>query len=197
MVVKVKYSGGANNKFPSTSIGGEMSNTEIPGASLNNLWDDTTRVEIINGRTEYRCFYLDNDSGTDHLRARLKSLVVPVDAEISFAVNDPQETPQLLISEDQTPVGLTFFRFDEWNSLEVAIGSLRDTKRVAIWIKRKVLQGSESVKMIDFTIDAIDDTLTITQDFSSVENSHDNEAVKPRSPSFFTDVDFCGESLLS
>jgi len=45
------YSGGASNKFASASIGGLMSNTQIPNSQIDNLFDDVTRVEVINGRT--------------------------------------------------------------------------------------------------------------------------------------------------
>lgn len=195
-MVKLRYSGGTTNRFPITSIGGGISDTEIPDAELGNLFDDVTRVEVINGRTEYRCFFILNDTGTDHYRVRLKNLVVPTDAEISFAV-DPSVVPQQLITEDSTPVGLTFYKFREWNELEIAIGLLDQTKQIAIWIKRKVLLGSTTTKMIDFNIDGGVNSLTITQDFNSVFNALDNDFVTSRSTEFFTDEDFCGESLLS
>lgn len=195
-MVKLFYSGGQFNKFPSASLGGGKSDTEIPDAQLGNLFDLVTRVEVINGRTEYRMFYIENDEASDYLRAHLKGLVIPVNAEISFAV-DSAVNPQTIAAEDQTPIGLTFFKFNEWNELEIGIGSLPDTKLIAIWIRRKVLESSGQNEMVDFTIDAIDDTLTITQDFSSVENSFDNDAIRPRTPKFYTDLDFCGEALLS
>ncbi len=198
-VVKLYLSGGAANKFPVTSLGGVRSTTEIVAATLNNLFDDTTRVEVINGRTEYRCFYIKNESGGDFMRARFINLAIPpaAEAEFSFAVNDPGDTPQLLVTEDKTPVGLTFYRFRDWRVLEVAIGILDDTKETAIWIKRKVLAGSDDVKMVDFDIDGEDNTFAPTQDFFTVESSHDNDSITTRSPQFFTDIDLCGESLSS
>lgn len=195
-MVKIKYSGGTNNKFASASLGGEMSSEEIPNGQLGNLFDNITRVEIINGRTEFRCFYIENDEGNDFFRARLQNLVVPVDAEISFAV-DVSDPPQLLATEDQIPVGLTFYKFTEWNELEIPIGDLKDTKKVAIWLKRMVLEGSDEDKMIDFVIDAKDQNITITQDFGTIDNIFDNHFVTTRTPQFFTDQDFVGESLLS
>ena len=196
-VVKVYLSGGAANKFPTTSLGGVRSTTEIVAATLNNLFDDTTRVEIINGRTEYRCFYIKNESGGDFMRARFINLVVPVDAEFSFAVNTKQSTPEQLPKEDQTPIGLTFYEFTDWRALEIAIGVLDDNEEIAIWLKRKVLAGSDTVKMVDFDIDGQDNTFAPSQDFFSVESSHDNDSIVARSPQFFADIDFSGSALSS
>ncbi len=198
-VVKLYLSGGAGNKFPVTSLGGVRSTTEIVAATLNNLFDDTTRVEIINGRTEYRCFYIKNESGGDFMRARFINLVIPptVEAEFSFAVNTKQSTPEQLVTEDQTPAGLTFYKFRDWRALEIAIGVLDDTEEIAIWVKRKVLAGSDTVRMVDFDIDGQDNTFVPTQDFFSVESSHDNDSIRARDTKFFTDIDFVGESLTS
>lgn len=197
MAVTLRYSGGSSNKFAQTSLGGAISVTSFATGVLNNIFDDTTRVEIINGRIDYRCFYIDNDGGTDHMKFKLKAITIPEDTEISFAVNDPGETAQLLTTEDQTPIGLTFYKFDEWNELEMAIGLMDDTHTRAIWLKRKVLQGGSGQKMVDFTMDAEDNTFTPTQDWHSIENSHDNDSVAPRSPLYLTDIALVGESLTS
>ncbi len=198
-VVKLYLSGGVANKFPVTSLGGVRSTTEIVAATLNNLFDDTTRVEIINGRIEYRCFYIKNESGGDFMRARFINLVIPpaVESEFSFAINDPGVVAEQLPTEDQTPAGLTFFKFRDFRALEVALGLIDDTKEIAIWIKRKVLAGSDVVKMVDFDIDGQDNALAPTQDFSSIESSHDNDQISTRGTGFFTDIDFVGESLTS
>lgn len=195
-MVQLRYSGGTLNMFPNTSTGGGMSNTQIPDSVLNNLFDTVNRVEVINGRIEYRCFWIYNETANKYYKVKLKGLVVPVDAEIAFAV-DGSLTPQQLSSEDQTPVGLTFFQFDEWTELEIPIGHLQTTNKVAIWIRRKVLSGAAQTKTINLTINGGDNSLTITQDFSSTENSFDNESIRLRSPLFYTDEDFAGEALLS
>ncbi len=196
-MVKLFLSGGVTNAFPITSIGGVKSTTEIVDANLNNLWDDVNRVEVINGRTEYRMFYINNDDGQDYLKARLITLVIPVDTEISFAMQDPNATPQLLATEDITPIGLTFFKFDEYNSLKIPWGTFNDGADIAIWIKRKVIVGSDSLRTISMTIDGIDNAITIGGDFGSIENTQDNIFIKSRSSQFFCDIDFSGEALLS
>ena len=59
-------SGGSGNASISNSLGGEPSNTAI-NDSINNLFSDISSAEAENGKTDYRCFYVFNDSETDTL----------------------------------------------------------------------------------------------------------------------------------
>ena len=196
MGIELRYSGGPSNKFAITSLGGAMSSEVIPNAVIENLFDDINRVEVINGRTEHRCFFIINTGAQDYYRTRLITLVIPSDTEISFAA-DESDIPQLLITEDATPVGLYFLKFSDWNTLEVPIGRLDIGKKIAIWLKRKVTAGSDAVRTISLIIDGEDNVIVTTGDFGTIENQLDNEFVRTRSPSFFTDLDFVGESLTS
>ncbi len=197
------YSGGSLNQNAIGSIGGDRSNTLIPDAVLENLFDDVNRVEVINGRTEYRMFWIKNDDAQDYYRTKLASITIPVDTEIAFAVDSDSlqgNTPQLLATEDSTPVGLTFFEYKEWNDLNLPIGQFEQTgeaNEIAIWMKRKVLEGSNLVRTINLTIIGTDNGLSITQDFNTVKSSFDNILMFSRSDKYFTDIDFVGEALLS
>ena len=57
------YSGGPNNSSSALSIGGNPSNFPILG-STNNLFPNVTATDAILGKTDYRCFYLYNNSST-------------------------------------------------------------------------------------------------------------------------------------
>ncbi len=196
MGVEFRYSGGVSNKFAVTSLGGAMSTEVIPDAVLQNLFDDVNRVEVINGRIEHRCFFINNNGAQDYYRTRFITIVIPTDTEVSFAV-DESDIPQLLSTEDATPLGLSFLKFSDWNTLEVPIGRIDIGKKIAIWLKRKVTVGSDSVRTISFIVDGEDNVIVTTGDFGTIENQLDNEHVRTRSPSFFADIDFVGESLLS
>ena len=197
MSVELRYSGGLNNKFAITSLGGAISTKVIPDATLENLFDDVNRVEVINGRIEHRCFYIKNISATNFYRSRFITLVIPADTEIAYAVNDRGSTPQLLATEDSVPIGLYFLQFKEWNTLEIPIGTFDIGDEVAIWLRRKVTLGSDSIRTVSIVIDGQNNVVTSTGDFSSIENSHDNDFIKNRSPQYFCDIDLVGESLLS
>jgi len=103
----------------------------------------------------------------------------------------------LLPTEDSTPTGLSFLSFDAYNTLKVPLGTLNDTKSIAVWMRRKVIVGSNSLRTISFVIDGIDDPITIGGDFGSIENTHDNIFITTHSSEYFCDIDFVGESLLS
>jgi hypothetical protein len=55
-------SGGSANIDPALSLGGNPSASPIANNSLNNLFDNVTTTESEDGATEYRCFYIFNDT---------------------------------------------------------------------------------------------------------------------------------------
>lgn len=195
-MVEIRYSGGVNNRFSSTSIGGEMSEYIIPNNQIDNLFDKVTRVQIINGRTEFRLFYIYNKDSEQYIKTKLSNIKIPENAEISFAV-DSNKNPQQLESEDSVPNGLTFYKFDEWDGLKIFIGNLKNKKSVPVWIRRKVLQGSNKIRIISFDIEGDVISFAPRGDFSSIENIFNNYFVNSRSNEFYTDLDKVGEALLS
>lgn len=196
MVTELRYSGGPTNKFGITSIGGVISSENIPNGNLNNLFDNVNRVEVINGRIEYRMFWIHNADAINYLKAQMVTILIPADTEISFAV-DSAILPQLLATEDNTPIGLSFLKFSDYLSLKIPLGTYNINGDIPIWIKRKVLVGTDAVKTISMVLNATDNNITISGDFGSIENSIDNFNIRVRNAQFFTNVDFCGEALLS
>lgn len=64
--ISFTLSGGSSNTDPDKSIGGDPSSQPI----LNKrLFDDVTEDEAKKGHTDFRCFYVNNDSTTDNLYA--------------------------------------------------------------------------------------------------------------------------------
>lgn len=59
-------SGGTSNSNPNRSIGGPPSTFPVLG-SLNNLFSDVTSDEASSGKTDFRCFYVKNNSSADYL----------------------------------------------------------------------------------------------------------------------------------
>jgi hypothetical protein len=49
---------------PATSLGDQVSTTEITAATLNNLFDDVSGDENAASDVEYRCFFVHNDHAT-------------------------------------------------------------------------------------------------------------------------------------
>jgi len=59
-------SGGTSNSNPSRSIGGPPSTFPVLG-TLNNLFSDVTSDEATSGKTDFRCFYVKNNSSNSYL----------------------------------------------------------------------------------------------------------------------------------
>lgn len=62
--ISITYSGGSSNSNPLLSLGGDPSSVAI-GSLINNLFRDVTSSEAATGYTDYRCFYIFNDSATE------------------------------------------------------------------------------------------------------------------------------------
>lgn len=56
------YSGGSDNSDPSLSLGGQPSSVPVPAQAINNIFPDLAGSQVSGGYTDYRCFYVFNDS---------------------------------------------------------------------------------------------------------------------------------------
>ena len=59
--IALVLSGGSGNNDPNASLGGQPSAYPMTSGLLNNLFNDVTAEETINGIEEYRCLYVFND----------------------------------------------------------------------------------------------------------------------------------------
>lgn len=64
--IKLIMSGGAANTNPSASLGGVISSAsgakiETSNVTLNNLFDNITKIENVNQTVNYRCIYIKNE----------------------------------------------------------------------------------------------------------------------------------------
>lgn len=59
-------SGGNNNPYPNSSLGGRPSSFPLTGG-MNSLFSNVTTEQAFAGKTDYRCFYVFNKSETDVL----------------------------------------------------------------------------------------------------------------------------------
>lgn len=60
--INIVYSGGVQNTEADNSLGGYPSPISIESEEQNNLFDDVSARETTRGHTDYRCFYVFNDS---------------------------------------------------------------------------------------------------------------------------------------
>lgn len=153
--LKFKLSGGSANNSGNSSIGGVISANDAP-VTLNDLFDQVSAAESAAGDTEYRCIYLQNNSGSD----------TAINAEVWIAVNTANANNDIAIGlgsssingieqtvadESSAPSSVTFSSADgEENAL--SIGNIPAGEHKALWIRRNVTAGGS----------AASDTATIT-----------------------------------
>lgn len=118
--IHFKYSGGINNYNPNESFGGAVSNHEITGANLENLFDYIPQASKIVGATDgttpgtkdYRVFYIKiaEGSNTSGVNGKLWMSANDSISALSYrlAVGQLNTIVSKPVSENTMPPGLTF-----------------------------------------------------------------------------------------
>lgn len=88
-------SGGVSNRDPAKSLGGQPSGKPVIGIQ-NNLFSDVGRELAISGTTDYRCFYVINNS-EKHLWGNLDVFLnaIPSNADIQIGIPLADEVQQI------------------------------------------------------------------------------------------------------
>jgi hypothetical protein len=154
MTLQIQLSGGNGNTDINSSLGGVISGTALVDATVENLFDDVRRKEILVGKTEFRGFYIKNT----HASLQVHGGVVYVDADPSQTTIQMGLDPagagdgattgvmQTISSEDTVPSGVTFEDAGEFR-LKIPIPKLEPLESIGIWIQR-VAVGSGAAELI-------------------------------------------------
>src|ERR1051325_6128 len=67
--IAIKFSGGLTNSDGRLSLGGTVSNADVPNDTLNGLWDDIDGNQLKNGSSELRFIYIKNLNTADTFAA--------------------------------------------------------------------------------------------------------------------------------
>jgi len=155
MALQYRLSGGANNSAPNGSLGGIMSNTQITTDVLENLFDNITRVEALTGRTEFRCIYVYNTGGGHISGVVLELTTNPAVTMLSIGLDPINKgngstfgVATSIATEDTVPSGVKFFSEvntddQQYDTVRLPIGLLKNGEAVAVWFKRKTQQGAQ------------------------------------------------------
>lgn len=164
------YGSGANN------LGGGISATEIPNASLHNLFDPVRAAEALLGATDYRCIYVQNKSTTDTLEApqiwidaQPSNTGVSIEIGVSNTPFNQSENTLPASNENTAPVGVIFtaptgasngLKFMETDKPgPTTEGSLDPNDYKAIWIKRTVAPNTAAQAVDQFTLTVFGETV--------------------------------------
>ncbi len=167
MTFQIFLSGGASNTDPDASLGGIISSTQMVDATVENLFDNVKRKEILVGKNEFRAFYIKNSSST-----------LPIHGAVIYVDQDPLQTTvtfgldpagsgngsttgvmQTIPTEDTIPTGVTFEDINEYK-LKLPLPTLKPLESVGIWMKRVAVgSGAAETITVGFTMTGNEESL--------------------------------------
>ena len=161
MPIQLHLSGGTGNSNPYGSLGGKRSTTQVSNDTLENIFDNISRQEALVGKTEYRCLYVYNPSGSTlttvkvHISQHPSTTNISIGADTAGIGNGTSTAiASSIATEDTVPTGVTFYGESE-DHFGLALGTLKVGEGTPFWLKR---QAETS------TSQTITWTLTVTED---------------------------------
>lgn len=142
--------GGASNSDPDVSLGGAVSSTAITDSTDNNLFDDVSGSEASAGDTEYRCFAVQNDHGSDTLensKLWFTSNTTSGDdtLDIALAAAGLNSNPETLSDESTAPSGGETFSAPASKGAGLSVGDVPFGQFYGIFIRRIVSAAASAV----------------------------------------------------
>lgn len=129
-----------------TSLGDQVSTTQVTGAALNNIFDDISAAENVASDDEYRCLFAHNT----HATLTLIAAVVYVESEVAggavialgadptaaSAVGSGSAQAVNVANEDGIPAGVTFSTTATSPTTGVALGNIGPGQVKPFWVRR-------------------------------------------------------------
>lgn len=147
-----------------TSLGDQISTTDITDATLGNLFDDVTGAEALAGSTEYRCIFILNN----HATLTLIGATITIQSETSgggaitialdniavSAKGSGSAQAAVIGSETSTPSGVGTF-----GAGPLTIGDLAPGQVKSVWLKRIVSASTAALNPDGVVLRVAGDTL--------------------------------------
>lgn len=154
--VDVGPGGSTANTTPDTSLGGFVSSSVIPNATLDNVFDDITGPENSGDQVDYQCIFVAN---TDATLALSNAVVYIPDltaggAQIAIAIDNIGPTAMASASAQAAvianslaaPVGTTSFSTPTTQGAGLNVGNIEGILNpltcCAVWVQRTATGGS-------------------------------------------------------
>lgn len=147
-----------------TSLGDQISTTDITDATIGNLFDDLTGAEAAAGDTEYRCIFILNN----HASLTLTGATITVQSQTASgpthtlaldnigitAKGSGSAQAAVIADESSAPSGVGSF-----GAGPLTIGDLAPGQCQAIWIKRVASAGVGNFNPVTLVLRVAGDTL--------------------------------------
>ena len=144
--IKIYYSGasvisGAQTD-PDSSLGGNMSSTEVPSTALMSLFDIVSGSEVVSGSDNYRAVFVKNTNRLITLetaKVYFNSRTGYSNDLIYFGLETPTGTGysiQQIASETTAPSGIVWY-YPEDASSGITVGDIGPEEAFGVWFKRE------------------------------------------------------------
>lgn len=161
--IKFYLSGGAANSNVNASLGGAKSSVAIVDDTLNNLWDDVSGDEHVAGDTEYRCFFVKNDSAETAYAVKLWIDTNTTSTEDTFTIGldltGVGDTADTAADESTAPDPAVTFSAAANQAGALSLGNMTTGQSYPIWVKRVVTAGSTAQAANEAILKVYVDTL--------------------------------------
>ena len=149
----VAAAGNTTAGTPNTSLGDQISTTQITDATLNNLFDDVSGDENAASDVEYRCIFVHNA----HATLTWQSVVAWLSAEVGgganaqIAIDDFAASPigqataqaDVIADENTAPgAGVGAFSAPTTKATGLSVGNIAAGYCRAIWVKRSATNSA-------------------------------------------------------
>jgi hypothetical protein len=160
ILLKFSVSAAAGNTTAgtaATSLGDQVSTTQLTSASIGNLFDDVSASEASAGDTEYRCIFVHNNHATD----TAFNVTVAVQSEVSggasfavaldnigvVAVGSASAQAATVANENTAPSGVGAF-----GAGPLSIGTMGPGTVAAVWVRRTTSASTAALSTDGATI---------------------------------------------
>ena len=159
--ILVKYSvaaaaGNTTAGTAATSLGDQISTTQIPQSGANVWFDDVPASEASAGDVEYRCAFVHNAHATDsalNVTVKLQAdvaggatMAIGLDTTAVSAVGSASAQAVTVADENTAPAGITF------GTSDLTIGTLAAGQVKAFWVRRTIAAAQTAVTGDGFTV---------------------------------------------
>ncbi len=198
---RIRLTGGQSNKNPNLSLGNRNSLTFFVNNVDNNLFDDLSRLEILQEISEYRCIQILNWNLDEIYNSRIVNIEVPNNSVFEFGIIADSVNVEHVNNEKTAPIDVTFFSTAVFHELKIPLGNTI-AEQWYLWIKRIQRVSNELEKELKFKIETIeskgDNDISISNKFKSLSNSIDNvRYINVEDGKFYIESSNIGEALVS
>jgi len=188
--ISVVLSGGGDNLNPDHSIGGSPSLTPVTSNILNNLFNDVSSEENLDGVEDYRCIYFFNDGDTAIYN--IKTFIsedYEGGAGIEIGIASQDEVQRILITGLPTGGSATF----SYDGNPIVISHNSNLSTMALNFQNElnslVDENNERIlQNVSITVQPIDESLIFDLLFSGQDGKRDHSMIQLTTNSFAPSV---------